>query len=147
MSGEGTSASSIKVDDYEIRADLFYSEEHEWVRLEEDGSARIGITDYAQKSLHEVVYVELPEEGATVEQMKPIGTVESIKAVSEVYSPLSGKIIKTNERLRDSPELVNNSPYDEGWIAIIKPSALEEELKKLMSPEQYGEFIKQLIKK
>jgi len=145
MSGER--ASSIKVDDYEIRTDLFYSEEHEWVRLEEDGNARMGITDYAQKSLHEIVYVELPEEGATVEQMKPIGTVESIKAVSEVYSPLSGEIIKINERLMDSPELVNNSPYDKGWIAVIKPSALEEELKKLMSPEQYGEFIKQLVEK
>ena len=147
MSNERASTSSIKVNGYEIPTDLLYSKEHEWVRVEKDRNARIGITDYAQKSLHEVVYVELPEEGATAEQMKPIGTVESIKAVSEVYSPLSGKIIRINERLMDSPELVNVSPYDEGWIAVIKPLDLEKEVENLMTPKQYGRFIEQLIKK
>jgi len=134
------------VDEYEVRIGLLYTEEHEWVKVE-DGKARVGVTDYAQKSLHEIVYVELPEEGIEVEQMKPMGTVESIKAVSEVYSPVSGRVIKINERLRDSPELVNKSPYDEGWIAVIEPSNLDEELKRLLTPEQYADLLRKIIKK
>jgi len=134
------------VDEYEVRIGLLYTEEHEWVKVE-DGKARVGVTDYAQKSLHEIVYVELPEEEIEVEQMKPMGTVESIKAVSEVYSPVSGRVIKINERLRDSPELVNKSPYDEGWIAVIEPSNLDEELRRLLTPEQYADLLRKIIKK
>ena len=146
MPEEKSSERSIMVDEYEVRIGLLYTEEHEWVKVE-DGKARVGITDYAQKSLHEIVYVELPEEGIEVEQMKPMGTVESIKAVSEVYSPVSGRVIKINEKLRDSPELVNKSPYDEGWIAVIEPSNLDEELKRLLTPEQYADLLRKIIKK
>ena len=146
MPEEKSSERSIMVDEYEVRIGLLYTEEHEWVKVE-DGKARVGVTDYAQKSLHEIVYVELPEEGIEVEQMKPMGTVESIKAVSEVYSPVSGRVIKINERLRDSPELVNKSPYDEGWIAVIEPSNLDEELKRLLTPEQYADLLRKIIKK
>ena len=146
MPKEKSSERSIMVDEYEVRIGLLYTEEHEWVKVK-DGKARVGVTDYAQKSLHEIVYVELPEEGIEVEQMKPMGTVESIKAVSEVYSPVSGRVIKINERLRDSPELVNKSPYDEGWIAVIEPSNLDEELKRLLTPEQYADLLRKIIKK
>jgi len=137
--------SIIKVGGYEILTGLYYTKEHEWARMEDD-HFKIGITDYAQKSLHEIVYVDLPEIGKTVAQMEPIGTVESVKSVSEIYSPLSGKIIKVNEELEASPELVNESPYDAGWIVIIKPQALEKELKTLMTSEQYAEFIRELLK-
>ena len=146
MPEEKSSERSIMVDEYEVRIGLLYTEEHEWIKVE-DGKARVGVTDYAQNSLHEIVYVELPEEGIEVKQMKPMGTVESIKAVSEVYSPVSGRVIKINERLRDSPELVNKSPYDEGWIAVIEPSNLDEELKRLLTPEQYADLLREIIKK
>ena len=146
MPEEKSSERSIMVDEYEVRIGLLYTEEHEWIKVE-DGKARVGVTDYAQKSLHEIVYVELPEEGMEVKQMKPMGTVESIKAVSEVYSPVSGRVIKINERLRDSPELVNESPYGEGWIAMIEPSNLDEELKRLLTPEQYADLLRKIIKK
>ena len=146
MPEEKSPEHSIMVDEYEVRIGLLYTEEHEWIKVE-DGKARVGVTDYAQKSLHEIVYVELPEEGMKVKQMKPMGTVESIKAVSEVYSPVSGRVIKINERLRDSPELVNKSPYDEGWIAMIEPSNLDEELKRLLTPEQYADLLREIIKK
>jgi len=137
--------SSIEVNGYEIPNDLFYTEKHEWAKVQSDNNVKIGITDYAQKNLHEIVYVELPEIGLTVNRMMPIGTVESIKSVAEIYSPLSGGIIMVNEKLLDSPELVNESPFGDGWIAIIKPKALNEELGKLMTPEQYAEFIKKLL--
>ena len=146
MSGENISERSIMADEYEVRMDLLYTEEHEWVKVE-DGNARVGVTDYAQKSLHEIVYVELPKEGMEVKQMKPMGTVESIKAVSEVYSPISGRVIKINGRLRESPELVNESPYDEGWIALIEPSNLDEELKRLLTPKQYANLLRKIIEK
>jgi len=137
--------SSIEVDGYEVPNGLFYTEKHEWAKVQGDNNVKIGITDYAQKNLHEVVYVELPEIGLTVNQMMPIGTVESIKSVAEIYSPLSGEVIMVNEKLLDSPELVNESPFGDGWIAVIKPKALSEELGKLMTPEQYAEFIKKLL--
>jgi len=137
--------SSIKVDDYEVPNDLFYTEKHEWAKIQSDNNVKMGITDYAQKNLHEVVYVELPKVGLTVNQMTPIGTVESIKLVAEIYSPISGEIVTVNEKLLDSPELVNESPFGDGWIAIIKPKALDEELSKLMTPKQYAEFIKKLL--
>jgi len=137
--------SSIDVDGYEVPRGLFYTEKHEWAKVQTDNNVRIGITDYAQKNLHEIVYVELPKVGLTVNQMTPIGTVESVKSVAEIYSPLSGEIITVNEKLLDSPELVNESPFGDGWIAIIKPKALNEELRRLMTPKQYAEFIKKLL--
>jgi glycine cleavage system H protein len=137
---------SIKINGYEIRKDRFYTKEHEWALIEENKNVRIGITDYAQKSLHDIVYVEAPTIGLKVSQMSPIGSVESIKSVSEIYSPISGEVIEVNNKLSDSPEIINISPYDDGWIAIIKPTALNDEIKNLMKPEEYANHLKQLIR-
>jgi len=137
---------SIKINGYEIRKDRFYTKEHEWALIEENKNVRIGITDYAQKSLHDIVYVEAPTIGLKVSQMSPIGSLESIKSVSEIYSPISGEVIEVNNKLSDSPEIINISPYDDGWIAIIKPTALNDEIKNLMKPEEYANHIKQLIR-
>ncbi len=131
----------VKVDDYEIKDELYYTKEHEWAKIEGE-NVKIGITDYAQKQLRDVVYVELPEVGRKVKYMEAIGTVESVKAVSEIYSPVSGEIVEVNSELENSPELINQDPYGNGWIAIIKPENLEEDLKKLLKANEYAELIK-----
>ncbi|MEM2881922.1 MAG: glycine cleavage system protein GcvH [Candidatus Bathyarchaeia archaeon] len=136
----------MKVDGYEIPDGLYYSREHEWVRVEGD-RCRVGITDYAQATLHDIVYVELPKVGSRISQMQQLGTVESVKAVSEIYSPISGEVLEVNEELSKRPELVNESPYGEGWIAVIKPSSLEADLRNLMDPEGYSGFLRDLLKK
>lgn len=129
---------------------LYYSREHEWVKLE-GKLARVGVTDYAQRKLGDVVYVELPEVGKQVKQAAEpkgkemeLGAVESIKAVSAVYSPLSGKVKEVNQALQDRPELVNTSPYGEGWICVLEPSDLTTELKNLMDAGGYAEHLKTL---
>ncbi|MCD6263947.1 glycine cleavage system protein GcvH [Candidatus Bathyarchaeota archaeon] len=128
-------------EEYEIPEDLYYTEEHEWLKVLEDGTALVGITDYAQKSLHEVVYVELPNPGDMVKQGEAFGTVESVKAVSDLYSPVSGIVEEVNEELLDSPELINSDPYGKGWIVKIKPKSLEDELENLLNAEQYREHL------
>ena len=115
---------------------LKYSEEHEWVRVESDGDAVVGITDFAAESLGDVVFVELPEVGADLTQFDKMGEIESVKAVSDLYSPVSGTITARNEDLLDSPELVNDSPYDNGWMLRVKLSD-GGELDKLMSHDEY----------
>jgi len=105
---------------------------------------KVGITDYAAKTLNDIVYLTLPSTDQQVTQFGSFGTVESIKAVSELYSPLSGTVVSTNGELVSHPELINKSPYDEGWIVELKYSKLEEEKKTLMSPTEYGEFLKSL---
>ena len=115
---------------------LKYSEEHEWVRVESDGDAVIGITDFAAESLGDVVFVELPEVGAQLTQFDKMGEIESVKAVSDLYSPVSGTITARNEDLLDSPELVNDSPYDNGWMLRVELSD-GGELDKLMSHDEY----------
>ena len=115
---------------------LKYSEEHEWVRVESDGDAVVGITDFAAESLGDVVFVELPEVGAALTQFDKMGEIESVKAVSDLYSPVSGTITARNEDLLDSPELVNDSPYDNGWMLRVKLSD-GSELDKLMSHDEY----------
>ena len=120
-----------------IPENLHYTKEHEWVSHEPDGTVKVGITDHAQESLHEVVYVELPKMGSKVKKSDLLGTVESVKAVSEVYSPVSGEVIGVNTSLENSPELVNKDPYGEGWIAVLRPSDLEAEMKMLLSPRNY----------
>lgn len=136
--------------EYKVPEGLYYSKEHEWVKLEGE-IVRVGITDYAQSKLGEVVYVELPEVGKRVKQtVEPkdkemeLGAAESIKAVSAIYSPLSGEVTEVNEALRDKPELLNTSPYEEGWICKLKPSDLESELKNLMDSKAYTEYLKTL---
>jgi len=119
--------------------DLLYSEEHEWVKKEGD-KVRIGITDFAQSELGDIVFVELPEEGDDIEADEPFGSVESVKTVSELYAPISGKVVEINEDLEDSPEFVNESPYEKAWMIVVEPSN-ESEIDELLSDEQYQEFI------
>ncbi len=133
-------------EEYIVLENLYYTKEHEWLKVE-GNTATMGITDYAQKSLHEIVFVDLPEVGRKVKQMESIGTVESVKAVSEIYTPISGEIIEVNTELNEKPELVNQDPYGKGWIAKIQPENLEKELKNLMAPQQYKEHLKTLMKK
>jgi len=133
-------------EEYIVPENLYYTKEHEWLKVQGD-TAIMGITDYAQKSLHEIVFVDLPEVGRKVKQMESIGTVESVKAVSEIYTPISGEIIEVNTELNEKPELVNQDPYGKGWIAKIQPENLEKELKNLMTPQEYKEHLKTLEQK
>ena len=119
--------------------DLKYSEEHEWLRMEGD-TAVIGITHFAQDSLGDVVFVELPEVGADVEQFEKMGEIESVKAVSDLYSPVGGKVVEVNESLTDSPELVNDSPYEEGWMIKVEVSD-GSEIDNLMSASEYDALV------
>ena len=130
-------------EEYIVPENLYYTKEHEWLKVQGD-TAIMGITDYAQKSLHEIVFVDLPEVGRKVKQMESIGTVESVKAVSEIYTPISGEIIEVNTELNEKPELVNQDPYGKGWIAKIQPEKLDEEIKNLLDPEKYREYLKAL---
>jgi glycine cleavage system H protein len=107
----------------EIPADLSYTREHEWVRTEADGSVVVGISDHAQAQLGELVYVELPEVGRVVAAGAPLAVVESTKAASDVYAPVPGRVVAINEALNASPELVNESPYGDGWLVRLRPSA------------------------
>jgi glycine cleavage system H protein len=108
-----------------VPEELRYSTDHEWIRLE-DGKARIGITDYAQDALGDVVFVQVPEVGSTVAAGDTFGEVESTKSVSEIYAPLAGTVVEVNPELETSPELVNSDPYAAGWIAVIEPSDASE---------------------
>ncbi|GAF21689.1 MULTISPECIES: glycine cleavage system protein GcvH [Shouchella] len=119
--------------------ELKYSEEHEWVKTE-DGNVRIGITDFAQSELGDIVFVELPEVGDEIEANEPFGSVESVKTVSELYAPVSGKVVEVNEDLDDSPEFVNESPYEKAWMIVVEPTD-SSELDKLMSPSEYSSMI------
>jgi len=127
----------------EIPGDLKYTTDHEWLRIE-DEICRIGITDYAQNSLHEIVYADLPQVGRKLTQKESFGTVESVKAVSEVYSPISGEIVEVNRKLADAPELINKQPYGEGWLIVMKPFKLKEEVGSLMCAKEYEEYLKKL---
>ena len=135
----------VKVDDHEVVEGLYYSKEYFWVRIE-DGKARMGITDYAQKQLREIVFAELPSAGDTLTQNEPFGTVESVKAVSDLVAPLSGTVEEVNEEVRDRPELLNEDPYGEGWLLVVSPTNLDEELKVLMDFEKAVEWHKETIK-
>ncbi|RLE68933.1 MAG: glycine cleavage system protein GcvH [Thermoprotei archaeon] len=130
----------INVNDYTVLKDLLYTKQHEWVRVEDD-TVTIGISDFAQKKLKEVVYVELPEVGREVGKDESIASVESVKSVEDIYAPVSGKIVEVNETLIDAPEKVNEDPYGEGWMFKIKLSD-RNELNDLLKPEEYAEFIK-----
>ncbi len=120
-------------------AELKYTREHEWARAE-GKRARVGITDYAQDQLGDVVFVELPKVGTRVSQMQPFGVVESVKAVSDLYAPLSGEVVEVNESLAQRPEQVNQDPYGAGWMIVIA-LADEKELGGLMSAADYEAFI------
>jgi glycine cleavage system H protein len=122
--------------------DRKYTVEHEWVKLEDDaaGRAQVGITHYAQDQLGDVVYFDLPQVGATVTHLEKMGEVESVKAVSDLFSPVTGEVVEVNQRLRDHPELANEDPLGEGWLLRVSVNDLSE-LDQLMSAEEYGSYI------
>ena len=119
---------------------LKYSKEHEWVMMVEDNVALIGITEFAQSELGDVVYVELPAVGEKIAKDDPFGSVESVKAVSDLFAPVSGTVIEVNDSLPDSPELVNEDSYGDGWMIKVQMSD-KEELKDLLAPDEYGEYV------
>jgi len=121
--------------------ELRYSEEHEWVKVEGD-KVRVGITEFAQHELGDIVFVELPEVGDELTINEPFGSVESVKTVSELYAPISGKVVEVNEGLADDPQFVNESPYEKAWMVVIAPSNMSE-IEQLMTAEQYEEMTKQ----
>lgn len=120
----------------EIPLELKYTKSHEWVRIEDDGSVTIGITDHAQELLGDLVFVELPEAGTEISAQEAVCVVESVKAASDVYMPISGEVVAINEILADAPETINDSPYDDGWLIKVKPSN-PEELEDLMDSDSY----------
>jgi len=134
----------VKVNNYEVMEDLYYSEDYMWVRVE-NGKAKIGITDYAQKQMKEIVFVELPGEGDAVKVGEPFGTVESVKAVSDLVAPISGTIEQVNGEVGNRPELLNEDPYGEGWLIVIGPTDLEKELKRLMNFDKAVEWHREII--
>jgi len=124
----------------EIPSELKYSKEHEWLRMEDDGTVTIGITDHAQELLGDMVFVELPELEDTVSVGDETGVVESVKAASDVYAPISGEIVAINEELEDSPENVNNEPYESGWLYRMT-SATDADFDDLLTADEYSELI------
>ncbi len=124
----------------EILEELLYTDTHEWIKEEDNDIYTIGITDYAQNELGDVVYIELPEVNDEIIKGEEFGSIESVKAVSELIAPVSGIVVEINEKLSTNPELVNKSPYEEGWLIKIKVKS-KEELNTLLSPEEYKDII------
>jgi glycine cleavage system H protein len=121
----------VKIGEYEVPEGLYYSEDSEWIKIEEN-EVRMGVTDYAQKLLREIVYADLPKVGDHVKKGEPYGTVESVKAVSDLVAAVSGTVKKVNEEVKLKPELLNQDPYDKGWLVVVKPDNLKNDLSKLM---------------
>lgn len=124
----------------EIPGDLKFLKSHEWARVEDNGQVTVGISDHAQALLGDLVYVELPEVGDTVTTGAAVAVVESVKAASDVYSPISGKVIAVNDALADKPETINEDAYGEGWILVVQPDDMEQ-MNELLSPDDYAELI------
>lgn len=129
--------------DTEVKDDRSYSKDHEWIKVE-GGLAVVGITDFAQNSLHEITFVEISEVGTVLEANGECGLVESMKASSDIFSPVSGEIVEVNAELEDAPEIVNEDPYGKGWMFKIKPSNLDADISGLMDAAAYKEFIDSL---
>ena len=127
----------------EIPGELRYTKEHEWVRERDDGTVELGVTDHAQVSLGDLVFVELPDDGTVVESGDACAVVESVKAASDVYLPMSGTIVSSNEALADAPELVNTDPYGEGWLFRFRPDS-PAELEDLLGSDDYERFVAEL---
>ena len=124
----------------EFRTELKYSESHEWVKVEADGSVLIGITDHAQDALGDVVYVELPDVGAEIDAGAEVAVVESVKAASDIYTPISGEVVEVNAGLQDDPSMVNSSPYDLGWFMRLKPRDINS-IEDLLDLEGYRALV------
>jgi glycine cleavage system H protein len=122
----------VKVEQYEVPEGLHYSKDFAWVKVEGD-KVRVGITDYAQKSLREIVYAELPDAGSQVKQSEPFGTLESVKAVSDLVSAVTGTIEEVNDEVQSKPETLNEDPYNKGWLLVVKPANLQADLANLMN--------------
>ena len=122
----------------EVPDNLSYTSEHEWLSLGDDGNAKVGITDHAQDALSDVVFIELPEVGSSFSKGDSMAVAESVKAASDIYAPVSGKIVSVNTKLEESPELINESPYDFGWMVTIEPTG---ELEDLLDSDSYRELI------
>jgi glycine cleavage system H protein len=135
----------VKVDGTEVKEGLYYTKEFEWAKIEGD-KVRVGITDFAQKQLREIVYAELPGSGTSITQNTPYGTVESVKAVSDLVAPISGEILEVNAEVQSKPELLNEDPYGKAWLLIVKPSNLQAELAGLMDFNKATEWHKTLGK-
>ena len=131
----------VKIDKYEVPEGLYYSKEFSWIKIEDD-KVRMGITDYAQQQLREIVYAELPEAVTEVKQNEPYGTVESVKAVSDLVAAVSGTVEEVNSEAQSKPEIINESPFENGWLVIVKPSNLQAELPNLMNFDQAVEWHK-----
>ena len=127
-----------------VPEDLLYTKEHEWVRMDGD-LATIGITDYAQHSLGDITFMQLPEAGADIKKSAVLATVESVKAASDVYAPLTGKVAKINQDIVDNPELVNQSPYEKAWFAVIDVKDYTEK-EKLLNALDYKKYLDELVK-
>lgn len=125
---------------FDVPEDCRYMESHEWARPDEDGLVRVGITDFAQDELGDVVFVELPDEGASVTAGDAFGVVESIKAVSDLYAPVSGEVVAVNDAVGGAPELVNEDPFGEGWFLLVDPSD-DAELEALLTAAEYADQI------
>lgn len=123
----------------EIRKDLKYTNSHEWIKIKKD-IAIVGITDHAQSELTDIVFAELPNIGKKVQKGEELCVVESVKSVSEIYSPITGEIIKINKKLEESPEIINEDPYDEGWLVELSIKDIKE-IDDLLSPEEYKKII------
>jgi glycine cleavage system H protein len=132
----------VKVNDVDVPEGLYYSKDFEWVKVEGD-KVRIGITDHAQKQLREIVFAELPSEGETMTQNEPYGTVESVKAVSDLVAPMSGAIEQVNSDVQSSPEILNEDPYGKGWLIVLAPNNMDE-IKNLMDHAKAAEWHKSL---
>ena len=135
----------VKIEGNELPEGLYYTKEFEWLKIEGD-KVRVGVTDYAQKQLREIVYAELPSQGSEVKQNEPYGTVESVKAVSDLIAPITGTIEEVNTEVQSKPELLNEDPYTKGWLLIIKPTNLNAELANLMDFNKAAEWHKTLKK-
>jgi glycine cleavage system H protein len=131
----------VKVEGYDVPEGLYFSKDFAWLKIEND-KVRVGITDYAQKSLREIVYAEIPEAGIEVKQNEPYGTLESVKAVSDLVSPVTGNIEEINEEVLSKPETLNEDPYGKAWLLIVKPSNLQAELANLMDFDKAVEWHK-----
>ncbi len=136
----------MKVNNYDVPENYYYIKEHEWILIENSDTARIGITDYAQKALREITYFYAGKKGAKVNRMETICKIESVKCVAEIMSPLSGVVLRFNKALFDEPGIINREPYGKGWITIIRLTKPEKELEKLLEPELYADHIRELTK-
>ncbi len=131
----------VKVESCEVPEGLYFSKDFEWIKIEGD-KIRMGITDYAQKSLREIVYAELPSVGTEVKQGEPYGTLESVKAVSDLVAAVSGTILEVNDEVQSKPETLNEDPFTKGWLVVVKPSNLQAELTNLMDFDKAVEWHK-----